>query len=369
MNPLTNLNSFHPASILAEASSFWRDLWLRGASASDIGRESDEMFMFLFWFCVVWFVGLMALMAYFVWKYRARKGVAGPRSSSHNTPLEITWTIVPTILLVVIFFKGFWAYIDKVVAPGDSMELNLTGFRWSWTLAYPNGAETTEFKTIGSRPVPIFYLPEDTNVRFRMNSSDVMHSFWIPDYRIKQDLLPNRYTQVWIRSAKTEAGSSLDHPKPFLKGQPYTEHMIFCAEYCGNEHSEMAAVLRIVPKPAFEAWLKDLAENVDPVTLGQNVWRGKCMSCHSVDGSDNTGPTWLGLRTRDSAFQDGSVLTVAQKADDTVFENYILESTRYPAKQVVVGRGNNMTAFPPSSLSDKQLSGVIAYIKTLSPAK
>ena len=184
------------------SQEFWRKHWLRGYAASDIGRESDDMFMFLWWFCVVWFVLLMGIVFYLVVRYRARKGVAGPRSSAHNTPLEIAWTIIPTIMLVVIFFKGFWAYIDKVAPPGNAIELNLTGFRWSWQLVYPNGAETNEDVTIGARPIPVFYVPEDSNVRFRMNSSDVMHAFWIPDYRVKADLLPNRYPQVWVRTGK-----------------------------------------------------------------------------------------------------------------------------------------------------------------------
>ncbi|MFZ4572803.1 MAG: cytochrome c oxidase subunit II [Phycisphaerales bacterium] len=353
---------------------FWRDVWLRGYAASDIGRESDDMFMFLWWFCVAWFVFLMAIVVYFVFRYRARKGATPQRSSAHNTPLEIAWTIIPTIMLVVIFFKGFWSYIDKVAPPGNAIELNLTGFRWSWQLVYPNGAETNEDTTIGSRPVPVFYVPEESNVRFRMNSSDVMHAFWIPDYRIKADLLPNRYTQVWVRTGKAQtpaAGKELNSTDPkraFLNGARYTDHMVFCAEYCGTEHSEMAAVLRVVPKDVYEKWLEYAGTPDDLVKWGERLYKGLCSSCHSNNGKDGIGPTWKGLRDRDSVFQDGSKLTAADKADEVAFKDYIWESVRQPAKRVVAGKGNNMSPYGPGQLSDEKLNAIFTYIKTLSDA-
>lgn len=355
------------------SQEFWRKHWLRGHAASDIGRESDEMFLFLWWFCVAWFVFLMGIVFYLVVRYRARKGVAGPRSSAHNTPLEIAWTIIPTIMLVVIFFKGFWAYIDKVAPPGNAVELNLTGFRWSWQLVYPNGAETNEDVTIGARPIPVFYVPEDSNVRFRMNSSDVMHAFWIPDYRIKADLLPNRYTQVWVRTGKanTSPEKPLNYPEPkraFLNGAPYTDHWVFCAEYCGDEHSEMAAILRVVPKDIYEKWLLYVGTPDDLVKWGEQLYKGRCASCHSVNGNDNTGPTWKGLRDRDSLFADGSKMTAAEKADEVAFKDYIWESVREPGKKVIAGKGNNMTPYPPALLKDEQLNAIFEYMKTLSAA-
>jgi cytochrome c oxidase subunit 2 len=278
--------------------------------------------------------------------------------------------VLPTLFLIYIFFQGFFGYMDKVVSPGNAIEMRLTGYKWNWTLVYPNGAETFVSTKIGAKPINVFYMPAETPVRLRMNSSDVMHAFWIPDFRIKQDLLPNRYTNIWFK-AKRPGADAKTLPKTkeeadargevwieALAGAPYTDHWVFCAEYCGDEHAEMAAIIRVVEDQHWRAFLEIAAEGggeTDPVKIGQRIAQQKCASCHSVDGSKNTGPTWKDLYNKPGHRTN--------KGEVPVNPDYIRESILVPAAQIVEGYPNNMPAFV---LKDKQIEAIIAYMKTLS---
>lgn len=364
----------HFPGVLLAQDDYWTRLLLREGGANEVARTTDDLYIMLWWFCVVWFVGLMGLMTYFVIKYRRRPGVPAQRSSSHNTPLEIVWTVIPTIFLVIMFFMGFWNYMDKVVAPGDSTELRLTGYKWSWKIEYPNGAESNAATVIGARAIPIFYMPENKNIRLRMNSQDVMHAFWVPDYRVKADLLPNRYTSIWFDTGMVDPAQKLpkidpltNQPNPEVAvGKPYDDHWVFCAEYCGDEHSEMAAIIRVVPEDVYNAWLNSIGEgSLTPVQIGERVWKTKCSSCHSVDGAANTGPTWKDIFGHEVEFTDGTKNTAEQMRDPVFFANYIRESIDVPSKKIVKGFANNMTPFK-GLLKETQYDGLIEYMKTLS---
>ncbi len=327
----------------------------RGSSARPFaaGTEGvDSIFMWIFWVSTAVFIPLMVIMVYWVFKYRRRPGTIALASTSHNTPLELAWSIIPMGFFAYMFFQGFHGYISRMASPADAIELQLTGRKWSWSIVYPNGAETPETMTVGSQPVPIFYVPEDRPVRIRMISQDVIHAFWIPDFRVKIDVQPNRYTSYWFKPEKLEAG------------QTSRDHFVFCAEYCGDLHSEMAAILRVVPDKEYAEVTNKWNDAVPPVDLGKRVWTSKCQSCHSVDGSKSTGPTWKGLYGHEVQFSDGTGYTGEQMTDDTFFANYIRESILTPAKKIVAGFPNQMTPFA-GQISDKQIDGVIAYMKTL----
>ena len=173
------------STLAAVEPSAFTKLMLRQHGATAAARETDDLYMWLFWFCVAWFVLLMSMMVFFVVRYGRRKGRIAPMSSAHNTPLEVTWTLIPTAMVIYIFWMGFDGYMKKIVSPGDAIEMRLTGFKWSWKVEYPNGAETNVLTTLGAREIPVFYMPAERAVRFRMNSTDVMHSFWVPDFRVK----------------------------------------------------------------------------------------------------------------------------------------------------------------------------------------
>jgi cytochrome c oxidase subunit 2 len=374
-NPITAINEL------------FRDWWLRGAPSFKNAQATDDIGMWLWWFCVLWFVFLMALMLAFVAKYRRKKGQIAVKSASHNTPLEIAWTIIPTLFLVYIFFKGFHSYFDKVVAPGNAVTMNIVAQKWSFGLTYPNGSDTNVTTVIGAREIPVFYLPADVPIKMQLISQDVNHGFFIPDFRVKMDIFHNRYTTTWFQANAPSGGhvhpsstAEVDTLKASaqskglmysgpgytkeLAGVPYEDHWLFCSEYCGEQHSEMAAIIRIVPDKDYKAWLQNLSEKLPPAQLGASVYKVKgCMQCHNVDGSTNTGPTWKNLYGHAVEFTDGTSYTAEQMKDPTFFSAYVHESVVCPACKIVKGFGNNMT---PQALTEKQIAGVIAYMMTLS---
>lgn len=308
---------------------------------------TDGLFLLIFWFSVFFFVLLMGLMIYWVIKYRRRPGVAAPVSASHNGPLEIFWTVVPSSALLVIFIAGFRGYMSKVVAPTDAIQLNVTGLKWDWNITYPNGEKSAYSLPMGTKKaVKLFVLPEDTPIQLLMQSNDVIHSFWVPDYRTKMDLYPNRYTTYTFRTEKLN------------NDETYRDHWIFCAEYCGDQHSEMYGIFRVVRKADYDKILTDWSSGaLSCEDLGQLVFKNNCISCHTVDGGAGIGPTWLGAFGTTRALEGGGSVVVD--------ENYVRESILYPqAKRAAGFSGQNMTPFL-GILSDEEIAGVICYYKSL----
>jgi len=344
-----------------------RDIWFRSRPSATYSAAVDDLFMWIFWFSVIAFVILMYLMFYWTWKYR-RSAVKKPiLSTSYNTPLEIAWTVLPLIPLAYIFFKGFHGYADALIAPQNAMELKVEGKKWNWLVTYPNGEESplftsstnpdsdiTNTSTLASTDVPIYPVPEGRAIKSRMNSLDVIHAFWIPDFRIKQDVLPNRYTSYWFQSEKLTGSEKLPD------GTPKADHWIFCAEYCGQSHSEMMAILRVVPEAHFDKLMADWAGNKPPEVIGERVYKSQCASCHSVDGSKNTGPTWKGAFGTQVPLENGSTALYD--------ENYIRESILNPQAKIHKGSGpySQMNSFQ-GQLDEKRIDGIIAYMKKLNP--
>jgi cytochrome c oxidase subunit 2 len=304
----------------------------------------------------------MGLMVYWTIKYRRRPGIPAPVSPSHNTPLEIFWTVVPSSALLVIFLLGFWGYMSKVTPAADAMELRIRGWKWGWAATYPNGQETTLSTEIdpSNKVYPIIVVPEDTNISLRMISQDVIHAFWIPDFRVKMDVYPNRYTGYAFQTPKLLPDESVPSPLN-AEGEIATvqgrDMWVFCAEYCGQQHSQMAALIRVVPRGVFEQWYAGLGASKDPLTVGAIVHKQKCAACHTVDGGKNTGPTWLNAYGYEHVMGDGSKVLVD--------ENYIRESILVPGAKLVQGYANQMPSFQ-GQLSEDQLLGVLAYMRSLS---
>jgi cytochrome c oxidase subunit 2 len=350
---------------LTLAQSSLEETIFRNTGRTALANRVDSDFMFILWVSVASFVILMFLMTYWVIKYRRRPGVAPMRSPSHNTVLEITWTVVPTIFLAIMFFRGFWVYIGQVVIPGDNIELTVKAQKWNWAATYPGGVESLETARIGAVDVPIWYVPSETPIKIRQSSTDVMHAFYVPDFRVKFDVFPNRYTQIWF---KTEPPTGKTVFKDgLLAGEAYEDHWVFCAEYCGENHSEMAAIIRTVSPNAYAKWYQRQVEgdpNMPLPQMGQKLYAVKCASCHSVDGSANTGPSWKGIFGQTHEMSDGAKVTVD--------ENYIRESILVPSAKIVKGFPNQMPSFQ-GQVNDKQLEALIAYIKSLAaeaaPAK
>jgi cytochrome c oxidase subunit 2 len=347
-----------------------RRLFLRSDQAGPGSRHTDDLFMWIFWFGVFWFVLLMALMVYWAIRYRRRPGVPPQRSSSHNTPLELAWTILPLIPLAYMFFAGFHGYMDKLVAPASSYEISITGLKWNWVAKYPNGAESAVRTVIGAEEIPVIVVPAGIPVKLRMHSLDVLHAFWIPDWRVKQDVLPNRYTSLWFTAEEPTAGSGARVAREndgtgLPAGTPYTDHWVFCAEYCGDKHSEMLAIIRVLPEPVFNAVIADwLGGDLTPVELGRRLYVSKgCNACHSLDGSRNIGPTWLGDGETGGY---GATIPLADGSTAVIDENYFRESVLVPGAKIHAGYPNQMSSFQ-GLINDRELNALLMFYKSLSP--
>jgi len=345
-------------------------------AASIAGAESDAMFMMIFWFSVFFFVLLMALMVWFAFKYRRRPGVPAQPSPHHNTLLEIFWTVVPSSSMLVFFILGFQGYTKKVVAPDTALELKINAMKWSWTAVYPNGAKSPEQQPLSYHKdpetgvvtkgldFPIFYVPEDTEVRLKMVSADVIHSFWIPDFRTKLDVMPNRYTGFGFKTPKLTAD---DFGQDQFTGEAMIarDMWVFCAEYCGDEHSRMAATIRVVPMDVYQEKIASWAVKGTPIEEGVKIWNAMCKICHTIDGTANTGPTWSHANIGGLDYGYGYDAVLGDGTTVPRDDNYYRESILDPNSQVVSGYVAAMPAFG-AQLSEEDIFNVIAFIKSLS---
>ncbi len=337
-----------------------RDWWFTEQS-STVAADNDALFMFIFWVSVFFFILVMGLVAYFSVKYRRKPGVAQQRSPAHHTPLEVTWTVAPCFLLLIMFVWGFKGFIDLSVNPAKGEEILLTAYQWNWEATYDNGAGNGgDVVNLADKDVPIIRVPAGKPVNLLMTSRDVIHSFFIPDFRVKMDIFPNRYATAWFE-AISEPVEQYDE----LTGEPlgkWIDHILFCTEYCGDGHSQMLAVIRVMPEADFIEWKAQAAnifkDELKPSEVGANLYRAKgCNACHSVDGSTGTGPTWQNLYGSERNFKEAAPVV----AD----ENYIRESIYEPAVKIVEGYPNQMQTYQ-GLINDKELFALISYMKTLS---
>lgn len=298
--------------------------------ASTTAADIDWVYYFVYWISVFFTVAIVAAGLYFMFKYRSKK-TAGAAAASHNTALEVTWTVVPGILCAFIFYFGLTGYMDTHTSPDDAYVVNVTGVKWAWSFTYPDGTVSDTL-----------HVPVHRPVRLVMTSEDVIHSLFIPAFRTKQDVVPGRYTEEWFEA--TETG----------------EFTIFCTEYCGTKHSEMLSKVVVHEDGDFTKWLADagnIHERMSPVEAGTLLIKQRgCLQCHSLDGSAGTGPSFKGVWGRNEKLADGSSVTVD--------ENYVRTSILQPQAQVVAGFGPVMPTFQ-GKLKDRDITAIIEYFKTL----
>jgi len=305
-------------------------MWLPEA-ASELAGEWDVTWGLVYWISVFFFVLVTALLVLFVWRYRKRPGYSPQPSASHNTPLEIFWTVVPVALAAVIFWQGYKTFLDMATPPRDAYEVQVTGQKWNWMFSYPNGYVDANL-----------HVSVDQAVRLVMTSEDVIHAFFVPAFRIKRDVMPGRFSEVWFRAVETG------------------EYDIFCAEYCGTNHSTMRAKVIVHPAGEFEPWLEeasDFLSRMPPAEAGALLYEQRgCKQCHSVDGSAGIAPTFLGLY--------GAMETLRGGESILVEENYVRESILDPQARVTAGFDPVMPTYR-GRLKDAEISAIIEYLKTL----
>ncbi len=304
------------------------DFWLPEA-ASSIAPEVDGLFIFVTVVSLIFLVGVTGAMLYFVYRYRRQHPGERPAPVEESRALEISWIVIPTILVLLVFNWGFKSYVNMSVTPSGAYEIQARAQQWNFLFEYPNGVTSDTL-----------VVPRGREVKMRMSSSDVLHGFYIPAFRVKYDILPNRYTSVWFKA--TERG----------------EYDLFCTEYCGRDHSEMNKVVRVVSQQDFQEWLQEAGtpKDIPLPKLGEQLYTQRgCQSCHSLDGSEKVGPSFQGLYGKENhEMTDGTTLTVD--------ENYLRESILEPEAKIVQGY-NNLMPGSYSGLSERELSGLIAFIK------
>ncbi|MEI8256413.1 MAG: cytochrome c oxidase subunit II [Deltaproteobacteria bacterium] len=298
---------------------------------STVAPTVDWMFYFIYWLSVVMFVGIVATAMYFVVKYRRRPGVKA-EPTGHNNTLEIGWTVAPVVFLVFLFHFGFKGWMELRVPPGDALVIRVRAKKWLWDFEYPNGMHS----------VTDLHVPVHRAVRVVLSSDDVLHSFFVPAFRIKQDAVPGYYQTAWFEAVHT---GRVD---------------LFCAEYCGTGHSAMHGNVIIQTQAAFDRFLAEGAgprQGETPELWGRRVAQDtQCLTCHTIDGTPSVGPSWRGLWDRTENLADGTTAHVD--------ENYLRESILLPGAKVVRGFAPVMPTFQ-GTLQDRQIDALIAYIRSL----
>lgn len=304
------------------------DFWLP-EPVSTMAPEIDGLFYWVTWVSVILFVGVVAGMIFFAFKYRRRSADDLPGVVNENKLLEITWIVIPTILVLITFTWGFKSYIKLGVAPPQSYQIQTVGAQWLWNFTYPNGTTTTNE----------LHVPVGRPVKLIMSSEDVIHSFFVPAFRVKHDVLPGRYTSLWFEATQTG------------------EYDVFCTEYCGTQHAGMLAKVVVHTPEEFQEWLEGagLPDDLPLPQLGEIVYQQQvCNTCHSLDGTPGVGPTMQGLF--------GSTETLASGETVEVDENYLRESILQPGAKIVAGYPNVMPA-TYANLDERQVNALIAFIK------
>lgn len=283
------------------------------------------------------FALIVVPMFYSLVVFRRRKGdTTDGEHMEGNATLEILWTVVPLFLVVFFAYFGAVNLSDTLRKDPDAMVVKVTGIQWSWTFEYPpvDGISVVSDE---------LHLPVGQQVLLQMTSKDVIHSFWVPEFRVKQDLVPGRITELRI--------------SPTLEGN----YEVRCAELCGTAHYSMEKPVVISSQGEYEAWVaeqvefaKEAAET--PEGSGQLlVAANGCAACHSIDGAAGLGPTWFGLFGHEVELTDGTVVI----ADDA----YLAESIREPQAKIVAHFETQL--MPTYGFTDEQIADIVAYIKTL----
>lgn len=321
-----------PSSVLKEdgGSAFWSSSYWMPEQASTFAPQVDFLFMGIFWISAFFFIGIIGTMCYFVFKYRRKGKEINPLPSpSHNTGIEILWSVLPSILLAWMFYEGTNGYFEMRVPREVEEEIQVRATQYNWEFTYPDGDKSNELHLVRDRPTMMV-----------MSSGDVLHSLYVPAFRQKMDCVPGRFTYFFV--TPTKEGT----------------FRLVCTEYCGNEHSEMKSIVKVhkddATRKASTEWIK--AEHA-PWEFGQRLYQINCSGCHRIDGQSGTGPalnlTW-GLN--EQVMADGRRVKVDR--------DYIRKSIEYPNDDIVAGYGANMPSFK-GKLGDEEINAIIQFLKYL----
>jgi cytochrome c oxidase subunit 2 len=306
-------------------------------AASAQATPIDQMWNLELIFMSFFFALIVVPMAYSLIVFRRKKGdTSDAEHMEGNTKLEIAWTVIPLFIVLAFAYLGAVNLAETRRVDPDAIVVKVTGIQWSWKFEYPavDGVSVVSDE---------LHLPAGKQVLLQMTSLDVIHSFWVPEFRVKQDLVPGRITELRIT--------------PTLEGN----YKVRCAELCGTSHAYMEKPVVISSQEGFDGWMAEqvkLAEKAAATPEGRGkalVDANGCVACHSINGSPGIGPTWSGLFGHEVLLTDGTTV-VADEA-------YITESIKSPQAKIVAGFGTQL--MPTYGFTDEQIADIVAYIKTL----
>ena len=298
-------------------------------SASTMSWKVDALYFYLSGVTVFFTLLISSILVFFVIRYRRRTPYEIPRPIAGSHKLETLWTVIPFVIAMTMFGWGASVYFEQYSPPKNAIEIYVVGKQWMWKIQH----------STGQREINELHIPVGRKVKLIMTTEDVIHDFFVPAFRIKADVVPGRYTSEWFEATK-----------------PGTYHL-FCAEYCGMNHSGMIGSVIVMEPREFDNWLSGNAGNQTPAVAGQQLYQSLgCVSCHGANGEGGRGPTLAGLFGRQTLLSTGQTV----RAD----EAYIRESIINPQAKLVAGFGPIMPTFQ-GQVSEDQLVQLLAFIKSL----
>lgn len=305
---------------------------------SNYSQGVDTAFMVILGISIFFLIGLTGTMIYFVIRYNKKRHPKATQIEG-STKLEILWTLIPTILVLVMFYFGWSGWRPMHNIPEDAMKVESIARMWDFSFKYENGKTSDKL-----------YIPQGEPVVLDLISRDVIHSLYIPAFRVKEDIVPGRTKQMWFEANKT---GSYD---------------LFCAEYCGLRHSYMTTTVEVLSREKFDEWNNDTTgvvaeagEDVKPGAAGkQIIERLGCVSCHSLDGTKLVGPTFKNLWGKTEM-----VITDGEERQITVDKEYIKRSIYQPNVDIVEGYREGQMVSYKEELSDADIDAIVEFLKTI----
>lgn len=299
--------------------------------ASTFAWQIDALYFYLIAVSVVFSIPIVVAIFFFGLKYREVEKYTTPEEMHGSMVLETVWSIIPFIVSMTIFLGGAIVYFNQYTPPDDAMEIFVVGKQWMWKAQHQTG----------QREINELHVPLGRRVKLTMTTEDVLHDFFVPAFRTKIDVIPGRYTYLWFEATK-----------------PGKYHL-FCAEYCGLNHSGMGGFVYVMEQRDFDNWLSGNVSGQTPVEMGKDLFQNKlgCASCHA-GGPQQRGAKLEGIFGKEVKLVGGQTVI----ADD----NYIRNSILNPASQVVEGFQPIMPTFK-GQVTEEQLNALVAYIKSLTP--
>ena len=300
--------------------------------ASTLAAQVDYLYFFLIAVSVFFSVLIFFLIYIFVVKYRRKSEHEVPEQIPGLLKLEMLWSVIPFLLCMVVFVWGATLYFDTYSPPKDALEYYVVGKQWMWHIQHPTG----------QREINELHVPTGQPIKLTMATEDVIHSFYIPAFRVKRDVVPGRYTTMWFEATKPG------------------EYHLFCAEYCGTKHSQMGGRVVVMEPADYQNWLSGGVANEPLEVIGEKKFRQlACHTCH-IDKPDARGPSLVGVFGEPVRLQNGRTVTVD--------ETYIRESILNPNAKIAAGYRPVMPTFK-GQIDEVGLLQITAYIKSLTKNK